>query len=154
MTALVPPCCSSLSANFELKGAREHRLFYRRRVLRTPSVVFVCVPTLGSSGLQRPTASSPASSRRSGRLLVLILPVHPTFRQQPPIKKILHEISYFEVSRQHARCYSYLRDWRLISPRCPLPFRVPCPPSQGNLRGWSPREITIHVQAQLGSPIG
>ncbi|CAN0149398.1 unnamed protein product, partial [Scytosiphon promiscuus] len=25
---------------------------------------------------------------------------------------------------------------------------------QGNLRGWSPREITIHVQAQLGSPIG
>ncbi|CAM9463532.1 unnamed protein product, partial [Laminaria digitata] len=25
---------------------------------------------------------------------------------------------------------------------------------QGNLRGWSPREITVHVQAQLGSPIG
>ncbi|CBJ27738.1 conserved unknown protein [Ectocarpus siliculosus] len=25
---------------------------------------------------------------------------------------------------------------------------------QGNLRGWSPREITVHVQIQLGSPIG
>ncbi|CAM9632242.1 unnamed protein product, partial [Ectocarpus sp. 12 AP-2014] len=24
----------------------------------------------------------------------------------------------------------------------------------GNLRGWSPREITVHVQIQLGSPIG